>query len=899
MKKKKIICLTISFICLTGSISQSIERVKEKKQERAGVSDKTERQHKKVQAEIDQKHFPEDYAYVDVTKPPYNADNTGKTDCTDAINKALTNNGSTVFFENDSRKRTYTVGGKIYPVGHRGPVIYFPAGTYLVSDRIMPSYLHDRDYSACRVWIQGAGIDKTIIKLKDKAAKYQNKEKPRAIVRTGNDGSGGHLANSAYNNHLADFTIINGKNNPGAIGLWYDVANTGVAENIKIVSEGPGWAGITCDKVAGTGLVKKTEIIGFDYGVNYNYPDDVNNIVFEYLKVSGQKIAGFRSRTKMSIIRKLTSIQNRDIPAILLDSHHAMMILIDSQIIGEKQFSRAIEINGGTPVYLRDIRIKNYKTAVKHNSSINRDIVDTEYITDYYSTSNESELLEDRYSTIKLPVRETPSYHVNDMTLWKNAKEFGAIPNDGKEDSGAIEKAINSMPEGGILYFEYGLYRVSRDLNIDTKARKIDFCGARFEKSRIFFNINNINNRANEIIFNNLHSRTGFHQNSSGTLVIKNKFPQTKITSSTESKGDIILENLGPFPGISIQGGNKLWAHSINQEIGRASYDNCQAWLFGVNHEMKGRGKKKNGWQFIHYLKPRTEALNYSVIESYNIQDGIAFDFPSYNKGANDYHVYYAENSIFSVVAGGAHREMDMDYYNRKYFDKVVESINPGHTHIGKLYKYVKNGKVIKEFNHIDGEGGIYSAASREGAVEINSERSFFHYNNGETPVKKGEYYDDFEVIKTSSDNKRVETETQNEKIVFYEGFESGKNTNRLTAYKGKGSFLLQGNEKRKKAHFKIQLKPEKEYILSAAIKKNGTFSDRKQDTQIRVMNVVGEEWGHLAQLGVHIKNDGKWHFLKCNFKTGSRLGKVLFQVMNFHSSGKMYVDELKVVEVK
>ena len=668
-----------------------------------------------------QKHYPEDYPYIDITEPPYNADNTGNTDATQAINDALAKNGSSLHCDQDHPQGCY---------GHRGPVIYFPEGTYLISDRIMPTYEQDRSISAAHIWIQGSGVDKTIIKLQDSARLYQDKNNPRSILRTGCDHRlKAHLANAAFNNHVVDLTIENGKDNPGAIGLWFDVANNGCVDNVKIVSKGEGFAGLSCDRVAGTGLVKNTEVIGFDYGVNYFLQDDANNIVFEHITLREQQIAGFKSECKMTVIRNLKSFQTRDIPAISLGTIHAMMILVGAELEGSENSTSAIEILEGVPVYFNDLNIKNYHTAIKQNNVFHPDITNSGYIAEYMATKDTFILNKEIKSSLQLPVRETPYYHANDTGLWVKATDFGAIPDDGKDDSDAIEEAINNVPEDGILYFDYGTYDISRSLAINTRARKIDFCGARLlaNSQSNQFVIEEINNDKNEIIFNNVQTIMGYQQHSSATLVVKNDSKPTHISSSRESKGDIIVENLGARFSMDIREGNKIWAHSVNPEVTKTSCNNCQAWLFGVNYEMKNNYSES--MEDYHLRKPQIKAGNNAKVEAYVIQDNVNHDL-SWEKQIpmwKDHPVYHIENSEFSVIAGGAHR-----YYEGQNKDTFREVENgetiyrKGYCYIGKVLKYVKNGEVVDEMYHDDSESSIYS----EKSDKFSTIRSVLMYNN-------------------------------------------------------------------------------------------------------------------------------------------------------------------------
>ena len=73
-----------------------------------------------VLAEEPSYRLPDEAGVIDVTKPPYNADNTGKTDCSDAIQAAFSHANKTTnrFATKDERAIK---------------ILYFPAGTYLIT----------------------------------------------------------------------------------------------------------------------------------------------------------------------------------------------------------------------------------------------------------------------------------------------------------------------------------------------------------------------------------------------------------------------------------------------------------------------------------------------------------------------------------------------------------------------------------------------------------------------------------------------------------------------------------------------------------------------------------------------------------------------------------------------
>ena len=148
---------------------------------------------KEVQTENFQ--FPEECeAIIDVTKPPYNLDNTGRIDCTrqlcnlvDEILGAYEKNfyetkekleamedpNALISFEiRKANGRSNVIFPEILPPSK---IIYFPNGTYLVSDTISYSMEEFRNLFAsvrhlemnCQLRFVGQSKDGVVIKLKD------------------------------------------------------------------------------------------------------------------------------------------------------------------------------------------------------------------------------------------------------------------------------------------------------------------------------------------------------------------------------------------------------------------------------------------------------------------------------------------------------------------------------------------------------------------------------------------------------------------------------------------------------------------------------------------------------------------------------------------------------------
>lgn len=130
---------------------------------------------------------------------------------------------------------------------------------------------------------------------------------------------------------------------------------------------------------------------------------------------------------------------------------------------------------------------------------------------------------------------------------------------------------------------------------------------------------------------------------------------------------------------------------------------------------------------------------------------------------------------------------------------------------------------------------------------------------------------------------------------IFHRTFESGPDVTRETTFRGKGSLKLQGNGKSLRRPFELMLEPNRKYTLSAAMKRVGDFSKKKGDVQVALLNKA-EKMHHLAHLHIHTKHDDEWHEDKATFMTGDKIGRIVFFVANSHSSGTVYLDELKLV---
>lgn len=193
---------------------------------------------------------------LDVTKSPYNADNTGKTDATLAIQRAL----------NEGRDSLC--------------VTYLPSGTYLVSDTlegISPNYkgpsmmmASNRVHYAPILKGPSDPAARPVIKLADNAPGFSDPENAKPIIHfwavIGTPPNVYEKSNAHFSSQIMDINVdTNGKNgNAGAIGIDFLACERSTFQCVEINAEGS-FAGIKHGLGSGGGMHDLT-VIGGQYG---------------------------------------------------------------------------------------------------------------------------------------------------------------------------------------------------------------------------------------------------------------------------------------------------------------------------------------------------------------------------------------------------------------------------------------------------------------------------------------------------------------------------------------------------------------------------------------------------------------------------------------------------------
>ncbi len=363
--------------------------------------------------------YPAAMRVVDLTQPPYNADPTGQTDSTAGIQKALDDYHLTDNW-----------------------ILYLPDGTYALSDQ-----LDWHDGARLGPILQGQSRDGVILKLKDGAEGFQDPAKAKPFIVIANRGSA-----DAFCMALRNLTIDTGKGNPGAIGTRFMTNNQGGLREVTIVSQdGQGVIGLDMafTDMIGPLLIKNVEVRGFDIGVATGR--QINSMTFEHLRLIGQNKVGFRNTGQCVSIRGLES-RNR-VTAVENRHDTGLMVLIDSKLVGEGQASERPAIINTAELYARNVETSGYAKPLettKGDTSQLRDGRIEEFV-----AGKVLSLFPSKPGSLGLPIEETPEVAWGDLSAWANIEDFGADSTDNRDDTEAIQRAIDSGAE--TVYFPHPL----------------------------------------------------------------------------------------------------------------------------------------------------------------------------------------------------------------------------------------------------------------------------------------------------------------------------------------------------------------------------------------------------------------------------------------------------------
>lgn len=278
--------------------------------------------------------FPPGARVVDVTKPPYEADNSGATDVSDILTRAL---------GDDNRDQD----------GWGCHIVYLPNGTYLVRNTVkwrFPPYT---------IGPHLVGQSKSGVVVKLAKGTWPEGTERKAVIQTGE----GVAQN--FNRGLFNVTVLVDSNNAGAYGVYYYGNNQSMMSDVDIVSaDGRGVCGLWLGHWQSGGgeqgpcLARRVSISGFRSAVSSNA---LNDVVLSQIRIQGQSEVGILNDGHPLYIDGLVS-RNRVTAVHNLGS----MVLVNADLTDGTQ--PAAVVNERDIFYARAVTTGGYQRALSSSS---------------------------------------------------------------------------------------------------------------------------------------------------------------------------------------------------------------------------------------------------------------------------------------------------------------------------------------------------------------------------------------------------------------------------------------------------------------------------------------------------------------------------------------------------
>jgi hypothetical protein len=581
------------------------------------------------------KVFPAD-AVIDITAPPFSAKPDDGQDDTTAIQRAITATVDT------------------------GRFIYFPAGTYLVSDSLVSK--NTAGIWRAMVTLQGADRERTILRLIDGAPGFDDAAKPKAMLMTGSimdpgeaDAGGG--GNKAFRNYVMDLTIDTGSGNRGAIGIEWAASNWGSIKDVTIRSgDGAGHAGLSMRRrIPGPGYVKRVAIEGFDYGIDVG--DMQYGFTLEHLHLRGQRQAGVRLDRNLLHIRRLTS--DNTVPAVVTTHPESVLTIIDSEFRGTPAGVNALEVGGN--LLLVDLALKPAASLrIRDQTLPPAERVDMLTVPAGESLVRPSLLVE-----------EAPDFWSDHLDDWA---AVGSRNDDEADDTAAIQRAMDSGR--ATVYFPPGrAYFVSDTIVVRGAVRQVLGMGAEIslgaakipfgnpERPRPLIRIEPTKHA--DVTFEHLF----FNAQYPGVVIFENDSPKTVVIrhsggwigsgrhrrsyqNTARATGRVFVEDVF-MPGWNFTK-QSVWARQFNPENQEGDGGEPQVrntggamWILGFKTEgqapfiLSERGARTELLGAYNYISATFTPTVPAAAVPYVVHDSRAFlSFTTENFRDNDYRAY-------------------------------------------------------------------------------------------------------------------------------------------------------------------------------------------------------------------------------------------------------------------
>ena len=487
----------------------------------------------------------------------------------------------------------------IYDKSHimRTTIVYFPTGTYLVSDTIIRKTA-DADPYYSNLPLFGDGRAHTKIKLANSATGFGDAGKLKPVIQTCSHNYLGLLVangggNEGFLNFVENMTIDLGTGNPGAVGIDNISNNTGSIRDVDIVTHGAASAGIAMPRVLiGPCLYSDVNIKG-PFAVGMDFTRMFCNVVLENITIDGATGYGIRNRQTVLNFNNLhinmvggVGIANIDpdaLPNVWDSANEGLIVGLNGTITGT-----------GTAALVNTASI-NFKNVRAVDFVVGGVPVMESYDGIYHGRTKVGD------PEWSLPVKYPPAAPAISTSQWTKvtAPVFPA-------DATAALRMAFANPNAKIVYVPNGIYKFSQAIDVADNIERIEGMFS------IFINATSVPNtptfRTSLTRTKTLHVRhcigeAGYVGAGSSGGLVRHRSPNAKLVMRSctalgtpivwrEPKaGELYCEDVQGTHAF-IYGAAGAWFRQLNLEIAttKMTIDAAPVWILGYKTEALSTG---------------------------------------------------------------------------------------------------------------------------------------------------------------------------------------------------------------------------------------------------------------------------------------------------------------------
>ncbi len=478
--------------------------------------------------------------------------------------------------------------------GHEGPrtkVLYLPNGVYRITRPLVVNRRGNR--SGIGPWVYGQSRDKVIIRLDDGV----NAE---AVLRTHpNDepGSADWFMRTFYN-----LTIDVG-NNPETDGIRYFSNNTGILKFVRV--RGRGKVGINSFmQLNGPNLIQDTIVEGFEVGIlsQWQWGQTLSRVVIRNCRRVGLEVRANVVAAEELVVENTPVAILNDIPQDWF-WWGGVIALVGGRFTKGNPDNPAID--NKSVLYVRNLQVSGYKMAIRSTTPSGN--AAGPFVAEYVSHEVRRLFEQAPPNALHLPIKREPVVPwERNPNNWVCANDFGAVYGDNKDDTEAIQRAIDfaAAHRKTVVYLrgigggDPNWYTLDGEVRVHGTVRHIIGLGFGriIGKGRFI-----VDDRSAPVVkFENLQAFGGLppvveNRSRNRTVVLENC--DLKVLGT--GQGDIFVTNCPSHVELRSKG-QSLWARQLNPEgdsdVGLVINEGGNLWILGMKSEGRGvRIRTANG----------------------------------------------------------------------------------------------------------------------------------------------------------------------------------------------------------------------------------------------------------------------------------------------------------------